>query len=280
MASPKEIKLKVIPAKIANDFVVKHHYSKSYVQNSSLHFGAFLGNNLHGVLSYGSSMVKSKTINLVDTGENNHQAWNKFLELNRMAFDDVLPKNSESRCIAISIKLIKKNAPHIKWIISYSDATACGDGTIYRASGFFLTAIKKNKSILALPDGERISKLGIEAHLSVRKRICKKLGIDMYSKPTVAPMLKAGAKWAEGYQLRYIYLIDKSAKITCPILPYSKIEELNVGMYKGEKRSQLGYNKKMRVLGREALTPSQGKEVRTLPTRSNRSKTKKITHEF
>jgi hypothetical protein len=37
-----------------------------------------------------------------------------MLELNRMAFDDYLPKYSESRCIAISIKLIKKNAPHIK----------------------------------------------------------------------------------------------------------------------------------------------------------------------
>ena len=68
--------------------------------------------------------------------------------MNRMAFDEYLPKNSESRCIAIAIKLIKKNAPHIKWILSYSDGTQCGDGTIYRASGFHLTGIKKNTTIL------------------------------------------------------------------------------------------------------------------------------------
>jgi hypothetical protein len=64
--------------------------------------------------------------------------WNEFIELNRMAFSEFLPKNSESRAIAIAIKLIKKKAPHIKWIISFADGTQCGDGTIYRAAGFDL----------------------------------------------------------------------------------------------------------------------------------------------
>jgi hypothetical protein len=67
-----------------------------------------------------------------------------------MAFSDILPRNSESRAIAISIRLIKKNAPHIKWIVSFADGCQCGDGTIYRASGFELTAIKKNKTIIFL----------------------------------------------------------------------------------------------------------------------------------
>lgn len=38
-----------------------------------------------------------------------------------------------------------------------------------------------------------------------------------------------------GFQLRYIYLIDKSCKIPVPILPFSKIDEMGAGMYKGEK---------------------------------------------
>jgi hypothetical protein len=64
-----------------------------------------------------------------------------------MAFDEYLPKYSESRCISISIKLLKKNAPHIKWILSYADGCQCGDGTIYRASGFKLVGIKENKTM-------------------------------------------------------------------------------------------------------------------------------------
>ena len=59
-----------------------HHYSGKVVNNSTLHFGVFLEGNLHGVMSYGPSLDKSKIIGLVkDTG------WNEFLELNRMAFD-------------------------------------------------------------------------------------------------------------------------------------------------------------------------------------------------
>ena len=47
--------------------------------------------------------------------------------------------------------------------------------------------------------------------------------------------LKNGCKNVEGFQLRYIYLIDKSCKITVPILPFSEIDKQGAGMYKGEK---------------------------------------------
>ena len=137
MGRAKEIIVKVIPAKIANEFVKKHHYSGKVVQNSSLHFGAFLDGKLHGVMSFGSPMDKSKVLPLVQPS-----LWNEMLELSRMAFDDYLPKYSESRCLAIAFKLIKKNAPQIKWVLSFSDGCQSGDGTIYRAAGFHLTMIK------------------------------------------------------------------------------------------------------------------------------------------
>ena len=41
----------------------------------------------------------------------------------------------------------------------------------------------------------------------------------------------------KGFQFRYIYLIDKTCKITVPILPFSKIDEMGAGMYKGKKVS-------------------------------------------
>jgi hypothetical protein len=217
MGRAKEIIVKVIPAKIANDFVKKNHYSGKVVPNSSLHFGCFLDNKLHGVLSYGTSMDKRKVLPLViGTG------WNDMLELNRMAFDNYLPKYSESRCIAITIKLIKKNAPQIKWVLSYSDGTQCGDGTIYRASGFHLTGIKENKTILEW-DGKII------ADKTLNNSNYKKLGISAgYAK-------KNGAIALAGFQLRYIYLIDKTCKIAVPVLPFSKIDEMGAGMYKGKK---------------------------------------------
>lgn len=47
-----------------------------------------------------------------------------------------------------------------------------------------------------------------------------------------------GTKVVEGFQLRYIYILDNDFKLNVPEVPFSKIDELNAGMYKGEKISQ------------------------------------------
>jgi hypothetical protein len=134
--SAKEIQVKPIKRKAAEELVKLFHYSGTCAGNSQLHLGVFYRGKLEGVMQYGPPIDKRKVIPLVEgTG------WNEFLELNRMAFSDALPRNSESRALAVSFKLIKKHYPHIKWILSFSDATQCGDGTIYRAAGFALTAI-------------------------------------------------------------------------------------------------------------------------------------------
>ena len=220
MGRAKEILVKVIPSKIANEFVKLNHYSGKVVPNSTLHFGCFLDDKMHGVLSYGSSLDKSKTIGLVENTN-----WHDYLELNRMAFDEYLPKYSESRCIAISIKLIKKNAPHIKWILSFSDANLCGDGTIYRASGFNLIGVSKNTSTYQLPNGEVVCSLTSSAHRTKESN----------GKSGTSWIKDNGGVKLEGFQIRYIYLIDKTCKITVPILPFSKIDEMGAGMYKGNK---------------------------------------------
>ena len=49
-------------------------------------------------------------------------------------------------------------------------------------------------------------------------------------------MKQIGAKPIKGFQIRYIYLIDKKAKLTIPTIPFSKIQEMGAGMYKGKKK--------------------------------------------
>tara|TARA_R110000824_G_scaffold8547_1_gene38735 strand:+ start:106 stop:780 length:675 start_codon:yes stop_codon:yes gene_type:complete len=223
MGRAKEIKLKIIKSDVANAFVKKYHYSGKVVNLSNLHFGCFLDDKLHGVMSYGPPMDKRNVLNLVETSNKGiNKKWNEMLELNRMAFDDYLPKYSESRCIAISIRLIKKNAPQIKWVLSYSDGTQCGDGTIYRASGFKLTQINKNGTIYKLANGEIVAKRGDS-----------KYNFN-------------GAKALKGFQNRYIYLIDKNARLNCEELSFTKIDELGAGMYRGEKITLKERKEKMR----------------------------------
>ena len=211
MSRVKEIELKVIPAKIANDFVKKHHYSGKVVNNSFLHFGAFLDKKLHGVMSFGHSLDKAKTQKLVkNTG------WNEFCELNRMAFDDYLPRNSESYCIGKALRLLKKNAPHLKWVISFADGCSCGDGTIYRASNFVLTQIKKNSTMWINDNGDKVQNMSFATNPALNKKDFKRL---------------------DGYMLRYVYFLDKKCikDLTCEIIPFSKIKEMGANMYKGVK---------------------------------------------
>lgn len=235
MGRAKDIEVRVIPSSIANPFIKRHHYSHRVVNNSSLHFGAFLDGKLHGVMSYGPSLYKEKMLGLVEgTG------WNEFLELNRMAFDEYLPRNSESRCLGLSLRLIKKNAPQIKWVISFADGCSCGDGAIYRASNFVLTGIKENEALAVLPSGEKIHKMTLDSNpTSPRPELGGKRYYDVtggkfnFKKYVEA----AGGTILVGYQLRYIYFIDKSyrQRLTVPEIPFSKIDEIGAGMYKGQK---------------------------------------------
>lgn len=242
MGRCKEIIIKVLPAKIANDFVKKWHYSGKVILNSYLHFGAFLDGGLHGVLSFGPSMDKSKMLGLVEGSR-----WDSFLELNRMAFDDYLPRNSESYCIGATLRMISKQAPQVKWVISFADGCSCGDGTIYRASNFILTDIRENKNLCLLPNGEKIHKMTLESSpLQPRKELGGKCYADItgggnnFSKYVEY----VGGKILAGYQLRYIYFIDKKwrNRLNVPEIPFSRIDEMGAGMYKGEHVSRSSRN--------------------------------------
>jgi len=225
MASAKDIVVKPITAQAATKLVKAIHYSGKVAANSQLHFGVFLDGKLEGAMQFGPSLDKRKTQALVEG-----TSWNGFLELNRMAFSDVLPRNSESRALGVAMRLIKKHYPHIEWIISFSDGTQCGDGTIYRASGFVLTGIKKNTSIWTSPSGK----------IASRTTMTKGSHALLTGGATMAPYIKSGWKPLTGFQLRYVCFLNPEAKqrLTVPVLPFSKIFELGAGMYKGKPRAK------------------------------------------
>lgn len=220
MATAKNIYVAPISQKDAATLVKKVHYSGKIVNNSQLHFGVFLNGKLEGVMSFGASMDKRRVGALVENTK-----WNDFLELNRMAFSEALPRNSESRALSIAFKLIKKHYPNIEWIISFADGTQCGDGTIYRASGFVLTGIKKNTTMLLMPDGSIVADKTLNNSNNMGKNGRKGSSIAK----------EQGAKAIQGFQLRYVYFLNQKAKerLTVPILPFSKIDEMGASMYKG-----------------------------------------------
>lgn len=267
--SAKEILLRPISAQDANTLVRRVHYSGKVVNNSQLHIGVFYQGRLEGAMQFGPSLDKRKLQGLVEgTG------WNEFIELNRMAFSDVLPRNSESRALSIAMRLLRKHAPHIKWVVTFADGAQCGDGTIYRAAGFVLTSIKRNNQIWEAPSaaGARFSRTSLTALGSKGGAEQKRRAARFSRKGLTSPenhgvqasairlsrvtatkagniletgassmkgFIEAGFRPIPGYQLRYIYFLDPSCRerLTVPILPFSEIDRVGAGMYRGEPRA-------------------------------------------
>lgn len=242
MPSAKDIRIAPIKASDAAELIKRTHYSGKVVQNSQLHLGAFLDGRLEGAMSFGPSLDKRKMLGLVrDT------PWNGFIELNRMAFSDRLPRNSESRALGVAFRMIRKTYPHLQWVVSFSDATQCGDGTIYRAAGFALTGIKKNNQVWVAPTGEAFSRMALTDPTSklqqdqARRVVSRVTMTEGANAVTGGASMKvyqeAGFRPLEGFQLRYMYFLDPTARerLTVPVLPFSKIGEMGAGMYRGDK---------------------------------------------
>lgn len=223
MSTAKELVVKVIDATAARRIVERFHYSGKCTQNSQIHFGVFLNGQLEGALQFGPSIDKRRMAQNLGIG------FNEALELNRMAFSDALPKNSESRAIGICLRMLRKAYPHLRVIISFADACQCGDGTIYRASGFKLHSYKKNNSLLDAGSG----KVDFNHGTKKRQLVVAKKSLDNKQ--------GAGGKYLSselklkplpGFQMKYLFFFDKALEGRFKFV--DKIPD-EVRMYKGQR---------------------------------------------
>lgn len=231
MFTAKDIKIKLIDSKSANALCKRLHYSGKVVPNSQIHFGVFLKETLQGVLQFGPSTNKRRMVENLGIG------FNEFIELNRMALSDACPKNSESRALGICLRTLKKSYPHIKLVVSFADGCQCGDGTIYRASGFKLLSFKKNTGMRIDEKGNVYSQVTFSAHKPNEMHLFKKM------------------KVIEGVMFKYLYFFDKGLEKRFKFVDFDNIPE-DVKMYKGLKRSELDSKASSLQLEESGATPT------------------------
>jgi len=139
--------VRIIDRTIANEVIIANHYSGRVYRASTLHLGLIIDGALQGVLQYGYAMNPASAGSVV-TGT----LMTEYLELNRMWLDDIAPRNSESRALAASIRLIRRVRPAVKWIQSFADERCGLFGTVYQAAGF--TYHGEHRGIFWELDGE------------------------------------------------------------------------------------------------------------------------------
>lgn len=207
--SVKDLLILNISFKEASRCIKAWHYSKKPYCKSQIHHGVVYNKALLGVLSWGPSLDVHKTSGLVPG-----TAQDQYLELNRMALSPALPKNSASRCLAVSVRLLKKDISTLHWLVSYADGCQSGYGSIYQAAGWLLTQVKKNTTLWKTPDGRIVSDVGMRTGSALNKEFGSIR--SRWREKGLVPL--------EGYQLRYMKFLSEKSKsmYTGKILPYKE----------------------------------------------------------
>lgn len=194
-----------IERKLANDLIVKNHYSKKFYNATYIHLGVFICDELLGVLQYGYAMNPASCGSVVEGTQ-----MDEYLELNRMWLDDKAKRNSETKAISYSLRYIRSKFPKIKWIQSFADERCGCFGIVYQAASFSFYG--EHVSTFWTVDGEVY-------HNSLMTRDPKLSKSAKFLQDN-----KERATSEELRQFRYIKFIDKRWKKKCLLKeqPYLK----------------------------------------------------------
>lgn len=140
--------IQVDKAVAATAFKCWHYFGdKGFI--SSFTFAPIFEGEVWGAIAFGSPNAKS--IKGVYRKESQHGV----LEITRLAVRPEAPKNTCSRLIAISIKLLRRLYP-LKTIVTYADTAQGHEGVIYKASGFEYLGLTAQKTDFIAPDGTNL----------------------------------------------------------------------------------------------------------------------------
>ena len=130
--------------------------------------------------------------------------YGQYLELTRMALNG--KQESTSKAMSIAMKLIKKNCPSVKLLISYADKAQNHYGTIYQATNWYFVDDTESS-------GEEVFYKGKWTHNRMSSQVSK----EFYK--SLPKRKKSGKR-------KYIYPIDKTLLSLCISLsrPYPKKE--------------------------------------------------------
>ena len=143
---PKEIRVRPIPHSVAGQICRAHHYLGTYPGGAALAFGIFVCDKLAGIAVLGVGPPNGHRL-LRDARRE------QVLCLARFWLDDLLPRNSESRSLAVILRYLRKRQSTVKTVVAYSDPSAGHTGGIYRACGFLYLGLSDSTPLYKLSDG-------------------------------------------------------------------------------------------------------------------------------
>lgn len=186
-----EMIVKEIESKDARPYIATFHYSKTMPDSTKYVYAGFLGEKLCGIVVYGMGAGKNQYTSIIPNIQNG-----EYVELTRLWCANDMPKNTESKLISESLKMLPLN---IKLVISFADSSKNHVGTIYQATNWYYLGKNNGGKTLICEDGviKHARLLGIYKmrHPHLKDKTNDEI-MEIY-----------GWKWADGgSKHRYIYL--------------------------------------------------------------------------
>jgi len=211
----KYMTVKEITVKEARAYISYFHYAKTMPDSTKHVFAGYFNERLAGIICYGMGCGMNQYTAIIPNIQKG-----QYLELTRLWSPDGMPKNTESKLIGESMKLLPKE---VKLLVSFSDSQQSHVGTIYQATNWYYLGMNNGGKMIADSEGKK-------AH-SRLLGMYKQRHPDTYGKMTNTELMKElGYHYVEGGKKhRYAFLLgDKREKrelfkfIKDRILPYPK----------------------------------------------------------
>jgi len=187
------MRLEKASAKAVRYAIMKWHYSKS-VPGIGVAYSVFEQDEWAGVVTF--SIGANKNI-----GRPFGLNGGRIAELTRVALNG--KQKSTSKAIALSLRLLKKDAPLLQLVVSYADKGQKHTGIVYQASNWFFIEETKTSGLEVYANGRWMHKRSYDSYKIPPKVISKRYKPGKY---------------------KYIYPLDKSLIPMCEKMskPYPK----------------------------------------------------------
>jgi len=144
-AKPRDLVVRSVSPSYARPWIATHHYTRTFPDSTRFTFAGYYGEVLAGIVTYGMGVGLNQYRALlpdIQAGE--------YVELTRLWSADGLPRNTESRIIAESLKLLP---PEIRLVVSFADPSRGHVGRIYQATNFVYCGMSQGGKMMVDADG-------------------------------------------------------------------------------------------------------------------------------
>ena len=137
----------VMPVSVgfARPYISKYHYSKTMPDSTMYVYAGFYDERLAGIVCFGTGVSKNQFQYIYP-----HIKKGEYVELTRLWSPDGMPRNTESRLVSKSMKMLPDK---IKIVLSFADDMQNHKGYIYQALSFYYLGINDGGKMIETEDG-------------------------------------------------------------------------------------------------------------------------------